>query len=43
MLMYVTSYLCKAEHVISEHMKKPSKEAYSKNNRDKIHLHSFDL
>ena len=30
MLTYITSYLCKPEHTMSELMKKASKEAYGK-------------
>ena len=30
MLTYLTSYLCKPEHTMSELMKKASKEAYGK-------------
>ena len=30
MLIYLTSYLCKPEHTMSELMKKASKEAYGK-------------
>ena len=36
MLTYLTSYLCKPEHTMSELMKKASKEAYGKDIRGKI-------
>ena len=36
MLTYLTSYLCKPEHTMSELMKKTSKETYGKNIRGKI-------
>ena len=37
MLTYLTSYLCKPEHTMSELMKKASKEAYGKDIRGKMH------
>ena len=37
MLTYLTSYLCKPEHAMSELMKKASKEAYGKDVREKMH------
>ena len=37
MLTYLTSYLCKPEHAMSELMKKSSKEAYGKDIRSKMH------
>ena len=37
MLMYLTSYLCKPEHTMSELMKKASKEAYGKDIKGKMH------
>ena len=37
MLTYLTSYLCKLEHTVSELMKKASKEAYGKDIRGKMH------
>ena len=37
MYTYLTSYLCKPEHTVSELAKKASKEAYSKDIRGKIH------
>ena len=36
MLTYLTSYLCKPEHTMSERMKKASKEAYGKGIKDKM-------
>ena len=36
MLTYLTSYLCKPEHAMSELKKKASKEAYGKDIKDKI-------
>ena len=36
MLTYLTSYLCKHEHTISEFMKKVSKEAYGKDTKGKM-------
>ena len=36
MLTYLTSYLCKPEHTMSELMKKVSKEAYGKEVREKM-------
>ena len=36
MLTYLTSYLCKPEHAMSELMKKASKEVYGKDINDKI-------
>ena len=39
MVTYLTSYLCKPEHAMSELTKKASKEAYGKDIREKcIHL-----
>ena len=37
MLTYLTSYLCKPEHTMSELMKKASKEAYGKDIKGKMH------
>ena len=37
MLMYLTSYLCKPEHTMSELMKKASKEAYDKDLKGKLY------
>ena len=37
MLTYLTAYLCKPEHRMSELMKKASKEAYGKDIRGKMH------
>ena len=37
MFTYLTSYLCKPEHTVSELMKKASKEAYGKDIRGKMH------
>ena len=37
MLTYLTSYLCKPEHTMSELMKKASKEAASKDLKGKMH------
>ena len=36
MLTYLTSYLCKPEHTMSELMKKVSKEAYGREVREKM-------
>ena len=36
MLTYLTLYLCKPEHALNELMKKPSKEAYGKDIKDKM-------
>ena len=36
MLTYLTSYLCKPEHAVSERMKKASKEAYGKDIKGKM-------
>ena len=36
MLTYLTSYLCKPEHTMSERMKKASKEAYGKDIKGKM-------
>ena len=36
MLTYLTSYLCKPEHAMSELMKKASKEAYGKDIKGKM-------
>ena len=36
-LTYLTSYLCKLEHTMSELMKKTSKEANGKDIREKMH------
>ena len=36
MLTYLTSYLCKPEHHMSELMKKATKEAYEKSVTDKM-------
>ena len=36
MLAYVTSYLCKHEHAVSEFMKKTPKEVYGKDVKGKI-------
>ena len=36
MLTYLTSYLCKPEHTMSELMKKTSKEAYGKDLKGKM-------
>ena len=36
MLTYLTLYLCKPEHALSELMKKTSKEAYGKDIKDKM-------
>ena len=38
MLTYLTSYLCKPEHTMSELMKKVSKEAYGKEVTEKCVL-----
>ena len=37
MLTYLTSYLCKPEHAMSEFMKRASKEAYGKDIKGKMH------
>ena len=37
MLTYLTSYLCKPEHTMSELMKKASKGAYGKDIRGEMH------
>ena len=37
MLTYLTAYLCKPEHRMSELMKKVSKEAYGKDIKGKMH------
>ena len=36
MLTYLTSYLCKPEHVVSDLLKKASKEAYGKDIKGKM-------
>ena len=36
MLTYLTSYLCKPEHIVSKLMKKASNEAYGKDIRGKM-------
>ena len=38
MLTYLTLYLCKPEHALSELMEKTSKEAYGKDIKDKSFL-----
>ena len=37
MVTYLTSYLCKSEHTMSELTKKASNEAYGKDIRGKMH------
>ena len=36
MLTYLTSYLCKPEHTMSQLMKKASKESYGRNVLEKL-------
>ena len=44
MLTYLTSYLCKQKHHMSELMKKASKEAYNKNVKKKTwHIYNVFL